>query len=129
MEIDRPQTAESAKRGRKSKSMSLRLPNPLVYRLNDPGYTIYHRAALGGLAATVLTWKEKKRIAPTGVEAHLTEAAVTLSWDGALPPDTVLSNLLDASFRLTKDKLIELPGHQIGSDEDGLRLAIHSGLV
>lgn len=129
MEIDRPQTAESAKRGRKSKSASLRLPNPLVYRLNDPGYTIYHRAALGGLAATVLAWKEKKRIAPAGVEAELAEDAVTLSWDEALPTETVLSNILGASFRRTDDKLIELPGHQIGSDEHGLRLAIHSGLV
>lgn len=129
MEIDRPQTAESAKRGRKSKNTSLRLPNPLVYRLNDPGYTIYHRAALGGLAATVLAWKEKKRIAPAGVEAELAEGAVTLSWDEALPTETVLSNILGASFRLTDDKLIELPGHQIGNDEHGLRLAIHSGLV
>ena len=26
---------------------------PLVYRLSKPGFTIYHRAALGGLAATI----------------------------------------------------------------------------
>ena len=28
----------------------------LIYRLGNPDYTIYHRAALGGLAATIRAW-------------------------------------------------------------------------
>jgi len=129
MEIEKPKKAEGATRGRKSKSLGLHLPNPLVYRLNDSGYTIYHRAALGGLAATVCAWQEHKRIAPAGVEAEVTEDTVTLSWDEDLPTEMVLNNILAASFRRTDDKLIELPGHQIESDDYGLRLAIHSGIV
>ncbi len=38
-----------------------KLPNPLVYRLSNPNYTIYHRAALGGLASTIMAWE---RISP-----------------------------------------------------------------
>ena len=32
------------------------MENELIYSLSHPGYTIYHRAALGGLAATIRAW-------------------------------------------------------------------------
>ena len=32
----------------------------LTYQLTNPNYTIYHRAALGGLAATIRAWGNNK---------------------------------------------------------------------
>jgi CRISPR-associated protein Cas8a1/Csx13 len=107
------------------------LPNPLVYRLSDPGYTIYHRAALGGLAATVRAWQDEDNDhdPPEGITAKLTRDAVELSWAVDLPAVEVVRRILDASFKLTEDKLIDLPGHQIADDRRGLRLAIHNAVV
>lgn len=107
------------------------LPSPLVYRLSDPGYTIYHRAALGGLAATVRAWQDEDNDhdPPEGVTTRLTHDAVELSWAVDLPAVEVVRRILDASFKLTEDKLIDLPGHQIADDPRGLRLAIHSGIM
>lgn len=107
------------------------LPNPLVYRLSDPGYTIYHRAALGGLAATVRAWQDEDNDydPPEGVAAKLTRDTVELSWAADLPAAEVVRRILGASFKLTEDKLIDLPGHQIADDPRGLRLAIHSGVM
>lgn len=107
------------------------LPNPLVYRLNDPGYTIYHRAALGGLATTVRAWRDddNEYETPEGVSAKFTRDTVELSWAEDIPSAEVVRRILDASFKLTEDKLIDLPGHQITDDRRGLRLAIHSGIM
>jgi CRISPR-associated protein Cas8a1/Csx13 len=118
------------KRGRRGKA-SYQLPNPLVYRLSDPGYTIYHRAALGGLAATVRAWQDKDNDydAPEGITPKLTEDTVELSWREELLAVEVVKRILDASFKLTSEKLIDLPGHNISDDRRGLRLAIHNGLV
>lgn len=107
------------------------LPNPLVYRLSDPGYTIYHRAALGGLAATIRAWQDEENDydPPEDVKARLTSDIVELSWPDALSGREVVSRILAASFKLTDDKLIDLPGHNIREDKRGLRLAIHNGIV
>lgn len=107
------------------------LPNPLVYRLSDPGYTIYHRAALGGLAATVRAWQDEdnEHEPPTGITPKLTRDTVELSWSEDLPAVEVVRRILAASFKLTGDKLIDLPGHNISEDKRGLRLAIHSGIM
>lgn len=108
-----------------------KLPNPLTYRLDDPRYTIYHRAALGGLAATVERWNEKPELAPPGVQGSVQRTCVTISWDAADPALTdqkVIRRMLAASFRLTENKLIDLPGQAIPPDRDDLRLAIHTGL-
>lgn len=108
-----------------------KLPNPLIYRLDDPRYTIYHRAALGGLAATVYRWNEKPQLAPQGVRGRVEPKCVEIAWDAddpALTDQEVVRRMLAASFRLTENKLIDLPGQAIPADRDDLRLAIHTGL-
>src|SRR3712207_6228070 len=82
----------------------------LRYRLSDPNFTIYHRAALGGLAATVRAWGENP---PPGIEAEATRDTVRLAWGEDLTPQAALQRILDASFKLTEDKLIDLPGQGI----------------
>jgi CRISPR-associated protein Cas8a1/Csx13 len=104
------------------------LSHPLIYELRNPNYTIYHRAALGGLAATVQAWKRKPKLAPPGVRAEVRSDAVEISWDAALTNREVVQRILEASFKLTEDKLIDLPGHGVEADRDDLRLAIHTGL-
>ena len=66
----------------------------LIYRLSDPGYTIYHRAALGGLAATVRAWGMNK---PEGIEAELQNDYVRLAWTDELPDQEALRRVLAAS--------------------------------
>lgn len=121
------QTRKKSKRG----ATTYELPNPLVYRLSDPGYTIYHRAALGGLAATVRAWQDEdnEHDLPQGITPKLTRDTVELSWSENLLAVEVVKRILDASFKLTGDKLIDLPGHNISDDRRGLRLAIHNGLA
>lgn len=97
----------------------------LIYRLSNPGYTIYHRAALGGLAATVRAWGVNK---PEGIEADLQRDVVRLAWGDDLTDQEALRRILAASFKLTDDKLIELPGQGIRADQADLRLAIHNGI-
>jgi len=55
--------------------------SPIVYRLSDPGFTIYHRAALGGLAATIQSWKDSER----GVDLPLEFDEERGTGGGALP--------------------------------------------
>src|SRR5205085_282800 len=97
----------------------------LIYRLSNPGYTIYHRAALGGLAATVRAWGANK---PEGIEAELQSDYVKLAWSDALPDQEALRRILSASFNLTEDTMIDLPGQGIRADQADLRLAIHNGI-
>ena len=97
----------------------------IVYRLSNPGYTIYHRAALGGLAATVHGWH---RNSPDGVTAELQRDFVRIAWGDDLTDQEALRRILDASFKLTADKLIDLPGQGIGANQDDLRLAVHNGI-
>ncbi len=104
------------------------LPNPLVYELGNPNFTVYHRAALGGLAATVEAWKHNPRLKPAGIEAEVDADKVRIRWEQKLSDRQFIRCLLEASFRLTPDKLIDLPGHGIETDRDDLRLAIHVGL-
>lgn len=123
--------AKTRAKGGKRGNATYQLPNPLIYRLSDPGYTIYHRAALGGLAATVRAWQNEDNDydAPEGITAKLTGNTVELSWSEDLLAVQVIRRILDASFKLTSEKLIDLPGHNISDDKRGLRLAIHNGLV
>jgi CRISPR-associated protein Cas8a1/Csx13 len=106
--------------------MTYRLPNPLVYRLSNPNYTIYHRAALGGLAATIHAWGA---MPPEGIYADLQRDEVRLSWDEALTDQEAVHRILDASFKLTEDKLIDLPGQQLRVGQEDLRLAVHNGIA
>ncbi|MDQ3666483.1 MAG: type I-MYXAN CRISPR-associated Cas8a1/Cmx1 [Acidobacteriota bacterium] len=107
----------------------------LAYRLSNPAYTIYHRAALGGLAATIRAWQEDKSLRPPGVEFELKAASVRLSWVEGLSEQQALQRILEASFRITPDKkdnggkMIELVGHGIEPGERGLRLAVHTGIL
>ena len=98
----------------------------LIFRLSDPGYTIYHRAALGGLAATVRAWGDSP---PSDIQASFARDHVRLAWGDAVSDQQALRNILAASFRLTaSDKLIDLVGQAIPPRAVDLRLAIHNGL-
>lgn len=97
----------------------------LTYRLNDPGYTIYHRAALGGLAATIRAWGKSL---PEGIGAEVARDAVRLFWNDDVTDQEALRRILNSSFKLTANKMIDLPGQGIGVDQDDLRLAVHNGI-
>ncbi|MBK9265700.1 MAG: hypothetical protein IPM54_38670 [Polyangiaceae bacterium] len=97
----------------------------IVYRLFDPGYTIYHRAALGGLAATIRAWNGA---GPAGIRTSVTPDEVRLAWGDDLTDQDAVRRILDASFRITDDKLIDLVGHGIPPNARDLRLAVHNGL-
>jgi CRISPR-associated protein Cas8a1/Csx13 len=98
---------------------------PLNYRLSDPNYTIYHRAALGGLAATIKAWDKSP---PEGILPKLEQNSVTIEKTGELTDQEALKRILDASFKLTEDKLIDLPGQFIREDRADLKFAIHDAL-
>jgi CRISPR-associated protein Cas8a1/Csx13 len=98
---------------------------PLTYRLSNPNYTIYHRAALGGLAATIKAWDQST---PEGILPKLEQDSITIEKNGDLTDQEALKHILDASFKLTEDKLIDLPGQFIGEGADDLRISIHEGL-
>lgn len=106
-----------------------KLPNPLVYRLNNPNYTIYHRAALGGLASTIMAWGKNQ---PEGITAKVERDEVSLSWDGEkLSDQDFLRELIKASFKLSNDgsKMIDLPGQRLDAAREDLRLAVHNGIT
>jgi CRISPR-associated protein Cas8a1/Csx13 len=98
---------------------------PLTYQLSDPNYTIYHRAALGGLAATIKAWGKSP---PVGILPKLEQESVTIEKTGDLTDQEALKRILDASFKLTEDKLIDLPGQFIKEGADDLRISIHESL-
>src|SRR5438552_3528106 len=100
-----------------------KLPNPLIYRLSNPNYTIYHRAALGGLAATIKAWAKEH---PDGINGGVERDQVCLSWDEKISDRELLNSLIRASFRRDEEnKIIELPGQQITAGLQDIRLAIH----
>jgi len=104
-----------------------KLPNPLEYRLSNPNYTIYHRAALGGLAATIRAWGRNQ---PEGITAEVERDRISLGWDENLTDQEFLRRLIGASFRLDEEtKMIDLPGQRIGAGREDLRLAIHNGIA
>ncbi|AFY60376.1 type I-MYXAN CRISPR-associated Cas8a1/Cmx1 [Synechococcus sp. PCC 6312] len=98
---------------------------PLTYCLSDPNYTIYHRAALGGLAATIEAWDKSP---PQGITPKLDHDFVIIEKTGDLTDQEAFKLILDASFKLTEDKLIDLPGQFIREDAIDLRISIHEGL-
>jgi hypothetical protein len=70
----------------------------LIYRLSNPGYTIYHRAALGGLAATIRAWGTNP---PDGITAEVTHDHVRLAWDGQITDQEALQYILGACARIS----------------------------
>ena len=107
-------------------AIKFKLPNPLEYRLTNPNYTIYHRAALGGLAATIREWGEKP---PEGISAKVERDRIVLEWNTDLSDQEFLHRLIQASFKLSLTKMIELPGQRIAPDREDLQLAIHNGIT
>jgi CRISPR-associated protein Cas8a1/Csx13 len=97
----------------------------LTYQLTDPNFTIYHRAALGGLAATIQAWGDKQ---PEGIQAKVETESVEITWDDTITDQEALSHILNASFKRTDDGIVELPGQFIGEDRIDLRFAVHEGL-
>lgn len=65
---------------------------------------------------------------PAGIETEVESDYVQITWDEKLTEQDALRQILDGSFKLTEDKLIDLPGQFIGEDAADLRLAIHEGL-
>ncbi len=120
--------------------------SPIIYRLNDPGFTIYHRAALGGLATTIRSWDPARRsVDPplrfdhdrsarggvlsddTGrsVRVLLDAGSVTLEWDEPTTDREALALILQASFRRTDRGMIYLPGHGFGPEREDVLMAAH----
>jgi len=121
--------------------------NLIVYSLNDPGLTIYHRAALGGLAATIRAWNKHgvpenlsySRPSKNGpgilsgddesaVEIWMDSAQITLAWDETTSHRAALALLLRASFERTEEGMIFLPGQCFGPDREDVLIAIHNGV-
>jgi CRISPR-associated protein Cas8a1/Csx13 len=122
--------------------------SPIVYSLNDPGFTIYHRAALGGLAASIRSWGIRGRAVepplsfdkdgPSGsgvlrddsgrsVRASLDESTVTLKWEETTTDREALAMILKASFRRTDKGMIYLPGQGFGPEREDVQVAAHIG--
>lgn len=98
----------------------------IEYRLADPNFTIYHRAALGGLAATIESWNDKP---PDGIVVSLPECdRVIIQSSQEISEKEAVRRILNASFRLTNEKLIDLPGQFIDENSLDLKVAIHEGL-
>jgi CRISPR-associated protein Cas8a1/Csx13 len=97
----------------------------LTYDLHNPRYTIYHRAALGGLAATIHAWRTRGTT-PAGIRASVTDDRVTLAWGGELMDREAVRRILESSFRIEGD-LIDLPGQGPDRMGEDLRLALHNG--
>ena len=123
----------------------------IVYRLSDPGFTIYHRAALGGLAATIRSWNARlKHGMPPPLPLSFVEArgtnggtlqnadgrsvraavdanSVTLDWDDPTTDRNALALVLEASFRRTDKGMMYLPGQGFGPDRQDVLIAAHNG--
>ncbi len=96
----------------------------IAYRLNDSGYTIYHRAALGGLAATIRSWQSQ----PNGLLCQVFPDRVEIEWNESIAPKEAIRRLLSASFSLSEDGLIDLPGQKIDGARMDLHVSIHNAL-
>ncbi|HJV47154.1 MAG TPA: type I-MYXAN CRISPR-associated Cas8a1/Cmx1 [Bacillota bacterium] len=102
----------------------------IIYQLNDPTFTIYHRAALGGLASTLMEWDTKRKdIKPNDIEYEYDNLTVKLRWDEGLDDTEAIARILEASFRLTDERLIDLPGHGLRPNQDEQRVAIHNAIL
>ena len=97
----------------------------LSYRLSNPNYTIYHRAALGGLAATI---KGLEGAMPDGLTAEVTPDSLRIWWPEELADRDAVARLSRRHFVLPEEKMIDLPGQGIPASEIDLRLAIHNAL-
>jgi CRISPR-associated protein Cas8a1/Csx13 len=97
----------------------------IEYRLTNPNYTIYHRAALGGLAATITAWGNSP---PDGIEAKVERDSVLIQSSEDIFEKEAVKRILEASFRLTDEKLIDLPGQFIDENSLDLKIAVHEGL-
>jgi len=97
----------------------------IEYRLSDPNFTVYHRAALGGLAATIEAWNGNS---PDGIIANAERDRVILQSSDDISEKEAVKRILEASFRLTDDKLVDLPGQFIDENSLDLKVAVHEGL-
>jgi len=121
---------------------------PLVYRLSDPSLTIYHRAAMGGLAATIRAWCQygvpkplhfEGSVSDGGgalvsedgvrVDVHMDASTITLDWSEGVTDRHALALLLAASFQRSDEGMIYLPGQGFGTDREDVLLAVHNGLA
>ncbi len=101
------------------------IENAARSELTNPNYTIYHRAALGGLAATITAWGDSP---PDGIEAKVERDRVWLKSSETITEKEAVKRILEASFRLTAEKLVDLPGQFIDENSLDLRVAVHQGL-
>jgi CRISPR-associated protein Cas8a1/Csx13 len=120
----------------------------IVYRLDDPGATIYHRAAMGGLAATIRAWNkhgvpEPLSYAPPStnepgvlsgangsqVAISMDAGQISLHWGEKTSHREALSLLLIASFERTQSGMIFLPGLGFVPDREEILIAVHNGVA
>ena len=96
--------------------------NMIVYRLNDPGFTIYHRASLGGLAATVRAWNKQ------GVAESLDEQGVkeSLVYE---QPDKRWRNSERFSWKPCRGHLVLVPSNNFLEREHQAAKGIGTALV
>jgi CRISPR-associated protein Cas8a1/Csx13 len=107
----------------------------LVIGLSDPGMTPILRAGLGGLAASLhallraqnrdARWPSPIVLGPG--RAVVTPRNVTIQWNGAAP-EVVLRPLFEASFQISSDGLISLPGTWKHAPRLALAVALQSGM-
>lgn len=95
------------------------------YQLTNPNYTIFHRAAMGGLASTIYSWGPNQ---PDGIHVTISPTAVSITKDEAVSARDAVQRILEASFLTTPQHLILLPGQGIPPHREDLRVATHGAL-
>jgi CRISPR-associated protein Cas8a1/Csx13 len=99
------------------------------FRVDDPNYTNYHRAAVGGLAATIAAFQKMPDLAPEGLSLSFDEQTVTIEYPDDMKRGEVFRRMLAASFRVDSNHLIDMPGQLFGTDDLSLRYAVHQGII
>ena len=99
------------------------LPDSWTLELNGPGMGSMHRAGLGGLAATLLSLRQKD--APEGARWAVGGTMITLEAPGAL--DELVAWVVEEGLAIGDDGLIAFPG--LGSPQPGTRYALQQALL
>lgn len=102
--------------------------------LGNPRYTLLHRAGLAGLYMTVNQLRKEKVKPPLNLELqwnlsdrHLTNRQVILEWQGK--DIKFIHWLLQESFRISDEKLIELRGLNSKTMRIDSQVIVHLGML
>lgn len=105
--------------------MTAQIKAKLQYDLNTSYYSIYHRAALAGLASTIKAWRQN---GPPDLHCEVSSSTVEIGWTDNISDVEALKRLLAWSFRISDDGVIDLPGQQFGARKD-LQIMNHYALL